>query len=112
MCVIRSPATANANTVTVTPFLLSHQPGLAVDRALQDRHVAGCPAGDIDDVACDLLAAFDRAQRGADQAAAVGDHRGAGVQQADEGADVPRFPGLLEVPDDGGLPGRGGRGGL
>jgi hypothetical protein len=36
----------------------------------------------------DLLAAFDRAQFGADQAATVGDRRGVGVQQADEGADV------------------------
>ena len=51
--------------------LLGHQAGLAVDRVLQDRHVAGCPVGDIDDIARDLLAAFDRVQRGAGQAAAA-----------------------------------------
>jgi len=58
------------------------------------------------------LAAFDRAQRGAGQAAAVGDHRGTGVQQADQGVDVPGFPRPPEVPDEAGLPGRGGRGSL
>src|SRR5215813_8470051 len=92
--------------------LLGHQPGLAVDRALQDRQ-AGCPAGDVEAGAGDLLGAFDRAERdGADQAAAVGDHRGVGVEQADEGADVLGFPGLLEGADEAGLPGGRGRGGL
>src|SRR5450755_637364 len=90
--------------------LLGYQAGLAVDRALQERHAAGCPAGDAGQVAGDLLAAVDRAERGADQAAAVGDRRGARVEEADEGVDVPRFPGLPEVPDDAGLPGGRGRG--
>src|SRR5258708_20650398 len=31
--------------------LLSHQTGLTVDRTLQERHVAGCPAGEIADIA-------------------------------------------------------------
>ena len=60
----------------------------------------------------DLLAAFDGAQEGSDEAAAVGDGRGAGVEQVDQGVDVLGFPGLLERPDDPGLPGGGGRGGL
>src|SRR5262245_16076609 len=90
--------------------LLSDQAGLAVDRALQDRK-AGCPVGEIDRVARDLLGAFDRVEHGADQAAAVSDRRGAGVEEADEGADVLGFPGLLEGPDDAGLAGcRGHRG--
>src|SRR5215475_10332225 len=52
--------------------LLGDQPGLAVDRTLQDRHVAGCSVGDFDPGAGDLLAAFDRAQEGKGEAAAVG----------------------------------------
>jgi hypothetical protein len=76
--------------------LLGHQAGLAVDGTLQDCQ-AGCPAGDIEAGARDLLAAFDRVELGADEAAAVGDRRGVGVQEADEGVDVLGFPGLLEV---------------
>src|SRR5712691_1739669 len=90
---------------------LGHQAGLAVDRALQDRQ-AGYPAGEIEGIARDLLGALDRADRGADQATAVGDRGCAGVEQADEGADVPGFPGLLEGPDDAGALGYGGRGRL
>src|SRR5262249_5636400 len=48
--------------------LLSHQTGLAVDRPLQDRHAAH-RTGRVGEEARDLLAAFDRAQNGADQAA-------------------------------------------
>jgi hypothetical protein len=92
--------------------LLSDHTGLAVDRPLQERHVAGCPAGEIDQVARDLLTALDRAQRGAGQAAAVGDRGGVGVEEADQGADVLGVPCLLEVPDDAGLRGRRGRGSL
>src|SRR5207248_5020098 len=88
--------------------LLGHQAGLAVDRALQDRQAAGYPAGEVGQVAGHLLAAFDGNKRGGDQAAAVGDHGGTGVQQADEGFDVLGLPGLLEVPDEAGLPGRRG----
>ena len=58
------------------------------------------------------LASIGRSAALRSQAAAVGDHRDAGVQQADEGADVLGFPGLFEVPDDAGLSGRGGRGKL
>src|SRR5262249_39175408 len=74
--------------------LLSHQPGLTVDRALQDRQ-AGCPAGDVEAGAGDLLGAFDRAERdGAGQATAVAGRDGTGVEEADEGVDVLGFPGL------------------
>ena len=45
-------------------------------------------------------------------AAAVGDHRGVGVEQGDECVDVHGFPRLLEVPDDPGLPGRRSHGRL
>src|ERR1019366_3787032 len=93
------------------PILLSHQTGLTVDPTLQDRQV-GCLAGDIDEEARDLLAAFDWAEHGADEAAAVGDRRGVGVEEANEGVDVLGFPCLLEVPDDAGLPGGRGRGSL
>src|SRR6202042_3965254 len=48
--------------------LLGDQAGLAVDHALQDRQVAGRPAGQASDVARNLLAAFDRAEGGADPA--------------------------------------------
>ncbi len=112
MCLIRSPATSNANTVTVTPFLLSHQTGLAVDGAFHERRVARCPVGDFDPGARDLLAAFDRAQEGYGETAAVCDRRGVGVEQADQGVDVLGFPCLLEGPDDLGLPGGRARGGL
>src|SRR5271169_2110740 len=78
--------------------LLSDEARLAVYRALQDCQT-GCPAGEIGGGAGDLLAALKQLEHGADQAAAIGDRGGAGVEQADEGADVPGFPGLLEVPD-------------
>ena len=55
--------------------MLSDQAGLAVDRTLQDRE-AGCPVGEIDADARDLLPACDRLSAG--EAAAVGDHRGVG----------------------------------
>src|SRR5258707_15213289 len=92
--------------------LLSDQTGLTVDRTLQERHVAWRPVGDFDPGARDLLAAFDGAQEGSGEAAAVGDRRGAGVEQADQGADVLGFPGLLEVPDDASLAGCRCRGSL
>jgi hypothetical protein len=57
--------------------VLGDQAGLAVDRALQERQ-AGFPAGDADVEAGDLPGAFDRAQRGRDESAAVGGHGGAG----------------------------------
>jgi hypothetical protein len=60
--------------------VLSYQTGLTVDRTLRDRQV-GRPAGEIDEGARDLLAAFDRAEHGAGEAAAVGDRRGVGVEQ-------------------------------
>src|SRR5215813_329970 len=63
--------------------LLSHQTGLTVDRTLQERHVAGPPAGELDPGACDLLAAFDGAQEGECEAAAVGGGRGVGVEEVD-----------------------------
>jgi hypothetical protein len=92
--------------------LLSHQTGLAVDRTLQERHVAGRPGGDFDPGARDLLAAFDGTQERGGEAAAVGDRRGVGVEQADQGADVLGLPCRLEGPDDAGLPGCRGRGRL
>jgi hypothetical protein len=83
--------------------LLNHQPGLAVDRAFQERHVAVPAAGDFDPGARDLLAAFDGVQEGKREAAAVGDGRGIGVEQADESVDVHGFPCLFKGPDDSGL---------
>jgi hypothetical protein len=110
MCVILSSAMSNAYTVTVTPSSWATQAGLTVDRTLQDRH-AGYRTGPINEEARDLLAAFDRAQDGADEAAAAG-RCGVGVKEADEGVDVLGFPRLLEVPDDARLPGCQGRGSL
>ena len=80
-------------------LLLSHQTGLTVDRALHERQV-GHSAGHVEGVARDLLAAFGRAEHSGDQAAAVGDHRGVRVEQADEGVDIFGLPGPFEVPDD------------
>src|SRR4029450_7485738 len=67
--------------------LLNHQTRLTVDPALPDRQVR-YPAAHIDDHARDLLAAFDREEHGADQAASVGDRGGVGVEEADERVDV------------------------
>jgi hypothetical protein len=80
-------------------ILLNHQTRLTVDRTLQESQL-GCRAGDLEDGARDLLAAFDRAELGADEAAAVTDRGGVGVKEADQGLDVLGFPCLLEVPDD------------
>jgi len=44
--------------------LPGYQAGLAVDRALQDRHVAGCPGGEVDDIAGAIY--HDRYQRTGD----------------------------------------------
>src|SRR6266568_8647629 len=59
---------------------LSDHAGLAVDRALVERHVARRPVGELDPGARDLLAAFDGAQEGQGEAAAVGGRRGVGVE--------------------------------
>ncbi len=107
MRAIRSSATSNAYTVTVTPSSWATRPGWPLtvrSRSVRSRS----PARDVDEVARDLLAAFDRAERGADEAAAVGDHRGVGVEEADEGVDVLGFPRLLEVSDDARPAGRPG----
>ena len=98
-------------------MLFRSQTGQTVDRTLQDPHVAGCSAGETGQVARDLLAAFDRAQRGADQAAAAGDHRGVGVQQAGivrdfkqawQAKDIDALIGLLD-PDATAIADGGGR---
>ena len=60
----------------------------------------------------DLLAALDGAQEGSGAPAAVGDRRGARVEQADQGVDVLGFPCHLEGPDDAGLLGCRTRGNL
>jgi hypothetical protein len=78
---------------------LGDQAGLAVDGAFQERQ-AGCHPGNFDAGERDLLAAFDRAEPGGDEAAAIADRCGAGVEEADEGVDVLGFPCLLEGPDD------------
>jgi hypothetical protein len=80
--------------------LLSHQAGLAVDRALEKRRVAGRAVGEFDPSARDLFVAFDGVQEGQGEAAAVGGRCGIGVEQADEGIDVLGLPGPLEVTDD------------
>jgi hypothetical protein len=92
--------------------LLTDQTGLTVDRTLQERHVAWRPVGDFDPGSRDLLAAFDGAQEGSGEAAAVGDRRGLPVEQADQGVDVLGFPCRLERPDNGGLLGCRTRGSL
>lgn len=61
--------------------LLSDQAGLAVDCALLERQ-AGHRAGDVDGVAGDLLGAFGRVEGGCSESAAVGDRRGAGIEQS------------------------------
>src|SRR6476620_12714871 len=78
---------------------LAHQPGLTVHGALQERQVGGL-AGDTDVGASDLLAAFDRTEVRRDEAAAVGDRCGIGVEETDESRDVLCLPCLLELFDD------------
>jgi hypothetical protein len=59
------------------------------------------PCGEIDVVASDhLLGTSDRLDGGRDEAAAVGDRCGVGVEEADEGVDLLGFPCLLEVRSD------------
>src|SRR4030095_9385353 len=82
-----------------------------VDHTLQDRHVVR-PAGEIGEEARDLLAAFDRMGGGADEATAIADGRGVGVEETDEGVDVLGLPCLLEGPDDTGALGCRSRGSL
>ena len=112
MCLIRSPATSNANTVTVTPSCWATRPGWPLTVRSRIVMLPGARLAISAQAARDLLGAFDGAQEGDGEAAAVGDRRGVGVEQADEGVDVLGFPGLLEVPDDVGLPGGRGRGSL
>ena len=95
MCLIRPPATSNANTVTVTPSCWATRPGWPFDHTLQDCHVE-CYADDRGVEARDLLAASDGAQGGGDESAAIGGSRWLRVEDTDEGADVPGFPGLLK----------------
>ena len=45
-----------------------------------------------------MRAAFDRAQDGADHAAAVGGHHGGRVEETDEGCDVLGLPCLFDLP--------------
>src|ERR1700733_9312871 len=78
--------------------LLADQAGLTVDVGFGDRQIRD-PGQEAGQVAGDLLAAFDRAQGGADLAAAVGGGAGRGVEETDEGADVLGLPRGLEVPD-------------
>lgn len=54
-------------------------------------------AGDLHAGARDLLVPLDRVEPGGNEAAAVADSGGAGVEQADEGPDVVSFPCVLEV---------------
>ena len=65
--------------------------------------------GEFDPRVRDLLAAFDGVQESSSEAAAVGDRRGIGVEQADEDIDVSCLPCLFEVLDDLGLPRRSWR---
>src|SRR5262249_31783060 len=69
------------------------------------------PAGQAGQVGGDLAGALDGLEGGGDQAAAVGGHGGAGVEQGDQRGDVLGFPGPFEGADDGGLAGWGGCGG-
>ncbi len=66
---------------------LGHQTGLTVDRTLQDRQV-GCPAGELDEGARDLFAAFYWAELGADEAAAGGQAAGEITRRASRRARI------------------------
>src|SRR5215469_13392050 len=71
---------------------LGDQAGLAVDGAFGDGQV-WCMGGEAGQVASGLLGAFDGVQGGGDQAAAIGGDGGGGIEQSDEGGDVPGLPG-------------------
>src|SRR6185312_6703486 len=88
---------------------LGDQAGVAVHGSFEDGQ-GWSASGEVGQVAGDLTGAFDGVQGGGGLAAAVGGDGGAGVEQGDEGGDVPGLPRVLEVADDGGLPGGGGRG--
>ena len=91
MWLMRPPAMSNATTVTVTPSCWTTRPGWPL--TVRSRSVEpGALSAMCDQVLGDLLAALDRAQDGADQAAAVGDHHGVGVEEADEGRRCPWPP--------------------
>ncbi|MGA8112679.1 MAG: hypothetical protein WCA46_03340 [Actinocatenispora sp.] len=104
--VIRSPATSNANTVRVTPSCRATRPGWPLTVRSRTVMPLGHPVREFDPGARDLLATVDGMQEGDGQTATVGDRRGVGVEQADEGVDVLGLPRRLERPDDGGLLGR------
>ena len=87
---------------------LGRQAGLTVDRTLEDCGV-DCPADDPGVEARDLPGTLDRAQGGGNESSAIGGRGGVGVEDVDEGIDVPGFPCLFEVPDEAGLAGWRGR---
>src|SRR5260370_23744108 len=79
--------------------LLGDQAGLAVDRALQDRQPC-CPAGEVEQVARDLLPPFGRAEPGAGEAAGGtsinSTHQALlHLTRTHEGAGLPSPPGVL-----------------
>ena len=112
MCLIRSPATSNANTVTVTPSCWATRPGWPLTVRSRIVMVPGARSAISTQARAICSPPSIGCEEGGGEAAAVGDRRGVGVEQADQGVDVLGLPGLLEVPDDAGLPGRRGRGSL
>jgi hypothetical protein len=109
MCLIRSPATSNANTVTMASASWATRPGWPL--TVRSRSVKSGARLASSTTRCAISSPPSTGSRWAGNAAsAVRDHRGVGIEQADEGADVLGFPRLLEVPDNVGLLGGGGRG--
>ncbi|MFF0205646.1 hypothetical protein [Streptomyces sp. NPDC005017] len=87
-----------------------HQPRPAVHRAFHQPR-AGSRRGRFGEEARDPLGTRDGFRRGGDSASLAG-RRDVGGRQADERAHVLGLPGLLQRPDDIGVPGRRGRLGL
>ena len=85
---------SNANTVT-TLSSWATRPGWPFDHTLQDCHVE-CYADDRGVEARDLLAASDGRRAAVTSPPPSAGHAGFGVEDTDEGADVPGFPGLLK----------------
>src|SRR5690606_23757103 len=85
---------------------LSDESGLPANRALNELELGHLDSS-IEVEARDTLRARDGLRFGSDEPAAVADGGGIGVEDADEGLDVPGFPGQLEGSDDVGLPCRG-----
>ena len=101
MCLIRSPATSNANTVTVTPSSPADQPGWPLTVCSRNATRPGVARLAISIQARAICSAPSMGlHEGNGESAAVGDRGSLGVEQADDGLDVLGAQAALKAMDD------------